>query len=227
MRQRLGLLGVYLRGEAWAVAGVAALLVVSQLVPLAGPLLVRGFVDDARAGAGLSLLVGLAGAYLGVAVMSQALSVGATWAGTGLAWRICDRIRTDAAAHVLGLDYAWLSRQTPGELIQRADDDVTAMSEFYSQVVLQVVAGALLLIGVVAIVWAQSWLSGAVLAGFVVVAGLVMQRAQAATVPSGVQDRRATAELMGMIEERLAGAEDLRTNGGGPHSIHRFQEVSA
>ena len=216
-----------MRGEERAIASVAILLVTSQVIPLAGPLLVRAFVDDARSGTGVARLLALAGGYLGVALVSQGLSVATTWAGTGLAWRVCDRIRADVAAHLLTLDYAWLSRRPPGELIQRADDDITAMSEFYSQVVLQVVAGALLLIGVVVIVWAQSWLTGAVLAGFVLVAGVIMQRAQSASVPSGVADRRATAELMGTIEERLSGVEDLRANGGGMHGMRRFHEVSA
>ena len=224
---RLGLMGSYLRGEARPVVGVAAVLVVSQVVPLAGPLLVKSFVDRARAGAGAAELVVIAGAYLGVALVSQALAVAATWLGTALAWRVCDRIRADVASHLLALDYAWLSRRTPGELIQRADDDITGMSQFYSQVVLQVVAGLMLMVGVVAIVWTQSWLAGVVLAAFVMVAVVVMHRAQAASVPSGVADRQATAELLGAVEERLAGLDDLRANGGGEHARRRFHEQSA
>lgn len=221
------MMGSYLRGEARPVVGVAAVLVVSQVVPLAGPLLVKSFVDRARAGAGAAGLVVLAGAYLGVALASQGLAVAATWLGTRLAWRVCDRIRADVAAHLLSLDYAWLSRRTPGELIQRADDDITGMSQFYAQVVLQVVAGLMLMVGVVAVVWSQSWLAGIVLAAFVVVAIVVMHRAQAASVPSGVADRQATAELLGAVEERLAGLDDLRANGGGEHARRRFHEQSA
>src|SRR5437763_11246426 len=160
----------YLRDDARRVAAVSVLLVVSQVVPLAGPLLLKKFVDDAAGGARLANLVTIAIAYLATALATQALAVVVTWAGTALAWRITDRMRADLARHVLSLDFGWLSRRSPGELIERVDDDITSMSEFYSQVALNVIAGVLLLAGVIVIVWMQDWRAGLVLLAFAVVA---------------------------------------------------------
>ena len=74
-------------------------------MPLAEPLLLKGFVDRATAGEALAVLVGIALAYIGVALVAQVLSVVVSRAGTILAWRVTDRMRSDVATHVLSLDH--------------------------------------------------------------------------------------------------------------------------
>ena len=217
----------YLRDERGRAFGLAVLLVVSQAVPLGGPLIIKRFVDRATAGALLAELVTLAVLYLVVAVVAQGASVVVTWAGTQLAWRVTDRIRADAARHALSLDLAWHGQHNPGELIERIDGDITKMSEFYARVVLQVVAAGLLLVGVLVIVWAQDWRAGAIVTAFVAVAVTVVRRVHDLAVPAATVERAASADLFGGIEERAAGLEDLRANGGAPHVLTRFQEASA
>ena len=221
------LLGAYLRAERGRASAVAVLLVVSQLIPLGGPLIIKRFVDRAAAGANLAELVRLAAAYLVVAVVAQALAVVVTWAGTRLAWRVTDRIRADAVRHALSLDLSWHGRHSPGELIERVDGDITKMSEFYSRVVLQVLAAGLLLAGVLVVVWFQDWRAGAIVTLFVLVAIDVVRRVHDYAVPAATAERAASAELFGGVEERAAGLEDLRANGGAPHVLARFQEHSA
>jgi len=45
-------------------------------------------------------------------------------------------------------------------------------------------------------------------------------------VPVYTAERESQAKLYGLIEERLLGLEDIRTNGGGGYAMHRFYEVS-
>ena len=209
------LLASYLREERSRAVGLAILLLASQLVPLAEPLLLKGFVDRATAGEALVVLVGIALAYIGVALVAQALAVVVSRAGTILAWRVTDRMRSDVATHVLSLDHGWLARHNPGELIERVDGDITGISEFYSQVVLQVVAAGILLVGVLVLVTAQDWRAGLVFAVFAVLALVVLRRSRDHAVPAATAHREASADLFGSIEERLAGLEDVRANGGG------------
>jgi ATP-binding cassette, subfamily B, bacterial len=221
------LLARYLREERSRAVGLAILLLVSQLVPLAEPLLLKGFVDRATAGDSLAILVGIALAYIAVALVAQVLSVVVSRSGTVLAWRVTDRMRADVAAHVLSLDHAWLSRHSPGQLIERVDGDITGISEYYSQVVLQVVAAAILLVGVLVLVAVQDVWAGVVFALFALLALVVLRRSRDHAVPAATAHREASAELFGSVEERLAGLEDVRANGGGEHSMRRFHEVSA
>jgi ABC-type multidrug transport system fused ATPase/permease subunit len=221
------LLSSYLRDERSRALGLALLLLVSQLVPLAEPLLLKGFVDRATAGDPLAVLVAIAIAYIVVALVAQVLSVVVSRSGTVLAWRVTNRMRADVATHVLGLDHAWLSRLSPGQLIERVDGDITGISEYYSQVVLQVVAAAILLVGVLVLVSVQDIWAGVVFAAFSVVALVVLRRSRDHAVPAATAQREASAELFGSIEERLAGLDDVRANGGGDHAMRRFHEVSA
>ena len=41
-------------------------------------------------------------------------------------------------------------------------------------------------------------------------------------MPSTKLEREASAQHYGFIEERLAGLEDIRANGGGEHAMRRF-----
>src|SRR5262249_55141622 len=144
-----------------------------------------------------------------------------------LAWRVTDRMRADVAAHVLSLDHAWLTRHSPGQLIERADADITGISEYYSQVVLQVVAASILLVGVLVLVAVQDVWAGGIFAACALLGLTVLRKSRDHAVPAATAQRETSADLFGSIEERLAGLDDVRANGGGDHALRRFFEVSS
>jgi ATP-binding cassette subfamily B protein/ATP-binding cassette subfamily C protein len=112
-------------------------------------------------------------------------------------------------------------------MIERVDGDVVAVADFVVAFLLDVVASALLLAGVVVVVFGVDWRIGCALLGYCLLIGWGMARAQRLAVPAAARSRAASARLFGMLEERLAGAEDLRANGAGEHTVRRFHQVSA
>src|SRR5688500_11852462 len=128
--QAPGLWRVYLRPYRARSAVLAAVLVVATTLPLAGPQLVRRFVDEASGGAPNTTLVSIAAGYLVVALATQAAQVYLTWASGRLAWTATDRMREDLTEHVLGLDMSFHGQHTAGELIDRVDGDVSRLAEF-------------------------------------------------------------------------------------------------
>ncbi|NUW41793.1 ABC transporter ATP-binding protein [Nonomuraea rhodomycinica] len=204
-------------------AAVAAMTV----LPLAGPQLTRRFVDDAIAGAGTGRLTLIALAALAAAVAGQAARLAAARLAGRLAWDGTDRLRERLAAHALGLDMDFHGRHTPGELIERVDGDVAAVSGFVVAFLMDVVAGALLLAGVLGVVLAADPRLGCALLAYCVLIGLATTRAQRLAVPSAAAARAAGARLYGEMEERIAGAEDLRANGAGEHVVTRFLGTAA
>ncbi|GGS76346.1 helicase [Planobispora rosea] len=216
----------------WPGPGPAVLLAlaiaVTTALPLAAPQLTRRFVDDAAAGAGTDRLTLIALGYLGLAVAGQAARILTAWLAARLAWTGTDRLRERLAGHALGLDMAFHGRHTPGEMIERVDGDVAAVAGFVVAFLLDVVAGVLLLCGVIAVVTATVDPGvGAVLLAYCALIGLGMVRAQRLAVPSATRAREMNAALSGYLEERLAGAEDLRANGAGEHAVRRFHQLSA
>ncbi|MFB4280116.1 ABC transporter ATP-binding protein [Nonomuraea sp. MTCD27] len=210
-----------------ATAGLAAAIAAATALPLAAPQITRRFVDDAIAGAGIRHLTLIALGYLALAVAGQAARMVTAWLASRLAWDGTNRLRERLAQHALGLDLDFHGRHTPGELIERVDGDVVAVADFVVAFVLDVVASALLLAGVVVVVFGVDWRIGCALLAYCLLIGYGMARAQRLAVPSAARSRAAGAALFGTLEERLAGAEDIRANGAGEHVVRRFHQVSA
>ncbi|MFI7107929.1 ABC transporter ATP-binding protein [Nonomuraea sp. NPDC050227] len=215
----------HLRPAPRAALALGAATAAATALPLAAPHVTRRFVDDAAGGAGLRHLIVIALAYLALAAAGQAARMAAAWLAGRLAWDGTNRLREHLAGHVLGLDLAFHARHSPGELIERVDGDVAAVAEFVVAFVLDVVAG-LLLAGVLAVVFTVDWRLGAALLAYCLLTGLAMTGAQRLAVPSATRSREASAALYGHLEERLAGAEDLRANGAGGHALGRFHQVA-
>ncbi|MER6513491.1 ABC transporter ATP-binding protein [Nonomuraea sp. NPDC001636] len=216
----------HLRPAPRAALALGAATAAATALPLAAPHVTRRFVDDAAGGAGLRHLIVIALGYLALAAAGQAARMAAAWLAGRLAWDGTNRLREHLAGHVLGLDLAFHARHSPGELIERVDGDVAAVAEFVVAFVLDVVAGLLLLAGVLAVVFTVDWRLGAALLAYCLLTGLAMTGAQRLAVPSATRSRQASAALYGHLEERLAGAEDLRANGAGRHALGRFHQVA-
>jgi ABC-type multidrug transport system fused ATPase/permease subunit len=208
-------------------SALALALAVGTALPLLAPQLTKRFVDDAVAGEPLSTLLILAGLYLAVAVAAQAATVVTAWLASRVAWDGTNRIRERLADHAVRLDMAFHGRHTPGEMIERVDGDVVALSEFIVAFLLDVVASGLLLVGAVVLVSVEDLRIGAAIIVYVVVATLVLSRVQRRAIPAVTGFREAMAQLFGSLEERLAAAEDIRANGAGHHVVNRFHESAA
>ncbi len=220
-------LAALLRPDAMRWGWVGALVATSAGLALAGPLVVRAIVDQAKAGATTSELVRLAGLFLAIAVGAQLLTVAFTWSATVTAWHTTNEIRMQLAAHVLGLDHEFHRKHTPGELIQRVDGDVTSVSDFLGQVVPRVVGAAAMVVGMIGVLAVVDWRLAVGAAVYVVLSALLIVKGRHRAVGEASDEMGAYAKLYGGIEERLTAAEDLRANGAGAHAMWRFIGESA
>lgn len=225
VRDYRSLLRQYLSPQWLRVCLLAVLLLGSIALQLVNPQIMRSFLDTAQSGGAMALLVRLALLFLGIAVVQQAISVAATYVSENVGWTATNALRADLAAHCLHLDLTFQSAHTPGEMIERVDGDATALTDFFSQFIIQVVGNALLLAGILAMLFRIDWRVGAALTLFAAVALFLMARFHDLAVPHWKEQRRSSAELFGFLEERLAGTEDIRANGGEPYAMRRFVEL--
>ena len=65
-------------------------------------------------------------------------------------------MRTELTDHVLNLDMGFHKKRTPGELIERIDGDVTALTNFFSAFVIKVGGNVTLLLGVLVLLWIEN-----------------------------------------------------------------------
>jgi ATP-binding cassette subfamily B protein len=110
-------------------------------------------------------------------------------------------------------------------MIERIDGDVTALSNFFSTFVIQIVGNALLLLGISVILFRVNLWVGLTITVFMLAVLFVLGHYRNIAVPHWKAERQASAELFGFLEERLAGAEDIRANGGRIYVMERFYQL--
>ena len=224
---RWRLIAILTQGRLPQVIGLIALLLISSALPLAGPQLLRVFIDNVVHGRPWSALVTIAGAFLVVSLADQLLGVVVGYVSTHVAWVATNTLREEVAHHALGLDLTFHESHPPGEMIERVDGDVSKIALFMSTFVVQVVGSTLTLVGALVVVFVEDWRIGAGMACFVALSAVAIARMRDFAVPRATERRAASAALFGEVEERLTGAEDLRANGGGAYAVRRFQAALA
>ncbi len=226
LRRYTKLLGHYLRPQWRTAVLMAILLLVSIGLQLLVPQIIRFFIDTAQAGGSLESLTRAAFLFLGVAVATQLLSAAATYYAADVGWTATNAMREDLARHCLGLDMSFHTARTPGELIERIDGDVTALSNFFSQFSVRVLGGALMLVGILVILWLESPPVGIALTLFTLAVFVALFLTRNVAVAATKDEREANAQLFGFVEERLTGLDDLRANGGGDYAMQSFVRVA-
>jgi ATP-binding cassette subfamily B protein/ATP-binding cassette subfamily C protein len=204
---------------------LAVLLLSGIALQLVSPLILRYFIDTARAG-GSSMALTIAGIlFIGSALVQQVLSVTATYFSQQVAWSSTNSLRHDLAAHCLELDMGFHNTHTPGEMIERIDGDVTLLANFLSEFMIQIVGSILLVIGVLFMLFRLDWRLGLSLTLFTILVLAVMARLRGLSTPHWISGRQATAEMSGFLEERLAGTEDIRTNRATDYVLRQFYQI--
>lgn len=215
-------LGALLRPDTWRWVGLGALVAAASALTIAGPLIIRRLIDEATAGATSAQIARLAGIFLGVAVLTQLVSVLVAWLATVSAWRTTNALRLRMTRHVLDLDHEFHRTHTPGELIQRVDGDVTSVSDFLGRVVTRAAGAVFLVGGMIVVLTVLDWRLGLGMVVYVAVALAIVVRSRHRAVEESSDEMGALGRLYGGIEERLTATEDLRANGAADHVAWRF-----
>src|SRR5439155_11594847 len=133
---------------------------------LANPQIAKTFIDQAQAGQPFERLVRIAIFFLGVAFFTQVATVLETYVAEDLGWRTTNALRADLTRHVLSLDGSFHAEHGAGELIERIEGDVSAIADFFSRFVLQILGSAVFLVGVLGVRILADWRVGCLLSAF-------------------------------------------------------------
>jgi len=206
------------------VTALAGLLLTGISLELIAPQIVRSFIDRAQAGEPFDRLVSIALLFIGVALLTHAVTVAGTYVAENLGWRTTNALRADLARHVLELDASFHAEHGAGELIERIDGDVSAIAGFFARFVVQVLGSAVFLLGVLVLLYREDWRVGALLTLFALAALAFMTRGGGFVGVRALAARQATAGLIGYLEERLTGLPDLKTSGADAYAMRRLHE---
>jgi ATP-binding cassette subfamily B protein/ATP-binding cassette subfamily C protein len=225
VKRYLALLATYLKPQWGRTLLMGVLLLVNVGLQLLGPQIVRLFIDTILAG-GLSTTLALYALFLViVTLVDEGVSVALTYLSESVAWTATNQMRADLVAHCLSLDMGFHKAHTAGEMIERIDGDVDALSNFFSQFVISLLTNVVLLLGVLIAVSFADWHAGFVLTAFALTALLALIRLRRYANPLWATSRQLEAKYFGFLGEHLSATEDMRANGAMGYVMQRFYQV--
>ncbi len=225
LKQYSTLLGHYLKPQQGRVVVLAIALLGSIGLQILNPQILGYFIDTAVSGGTQQKLFIAALLFIGVALLTQILTVTATYLGETVAWIATNTLRFDLAKHCLNLDLSFHKSHTPGELLERVDGDVNLLSRFFSQMIIHVFGNGVLLLGILIILFFENPLAGTSLTLFSAIALSLLLGLQSFAIAPWAEYRQMSAEFFGFLGEHLAGREDIRANGAVSYVMRRFHEI--
>ena len=210
IREYWSLLSAYLKPQRLQVLGLALILFIGIGLQLYTPSLLRDFIDMALAGGSYDALVQKAIVFFVLVLVTQVATTVATYMSERVAWTATNLLRVDLAEHCLRLDMSFHQKYSAGTLIERVEGDVDALSNFFSQFIVRILANIILIIGVLVMLFREDWRAGVGLTIFASLAIYAMLRVRTIGVPRWVALRQKNAEAFGFLGETLHGTEDIR-----------------
>ncbi len=225
-RQYAALLSQYLKPQWFRVTLLSIFMFTGISLGLVNPQILRYFIDTAETGGALRDLFIAGGIFIAIGFLGQIVTLVSSYLGQDVAWRGTNQMRENLADHCLHLDMSFHHDHTPGEMVERIDGDTTALANFFSEFILQVIGSMVFLAGVLVLVTREDWRIGAALTVFVIIAIWIYNLTRNVAVPIYTAEREGYSRLFGFLEERLTGIEDFRTNGGVGYTMDRFYDVN-
>lgn len=219
------MLATYIR-PLWRPAALMAALLLSGIgISLAGPQIMRAFIDTAERGGPPEALTWAALLFVGAGLLGQAVRVGATALSEHVGWAATNRLRADLLRHVAALDPRFHRHNPPGALMERVDGDPTALANFFSEFVVALLGNGLLLLGTLAMLWREDWRAGAAVSLYALLALATLRAIQRFGAGRWQAALQSEADLAAFLEERLRATEDIRASGAERHILRQLDAL--
>jgi ABC-type multidrug transport system fused ATPase/permease subunit len=225
LQQYWNLLVEYLKPQKGRVIKFAIALLISIGLQILNPQILRYFIDTSVSGGDRQNLFLAAFLFLGVALVTQSMTIAATFYGENVAWTATNALRADLVEHCLRLDLSFHKYRNPGELVERIDGDVQKLSEFFSKFTIHILGNLLMMLGVIVVLFAEDWRAGLAISLFALTALSTLIRLRTIAVFHWGSYRQFSAEFFGFLGEQLIGMEDIRANGAKNYVMHRFYKI--
>ncbi|MFY1594300.1 ABC transporter ATP-binding protein [Micromonospora sp. WMMD737] len=211
-----------------ALATVTAIIVVSSVLAMASPFLLRAVIDRALPERDLPLLVWLVAGMVAVAAVTSVLGVLQTWISTRVGQQVMHRLRTDVFTHLQRQSLAFFTRTRTGEVQSRITNDIGGMQSVVTSTATSIAANLTTVVATAAAMVALSWRLS--LVSLVVLPPAIWLTRRVAHLRREItaQRQRELADLNVTVEEGLSvsGVHLAKTLGTGPALAARFAASS-
>ena len=207
---------------------VVALIVVSSVIGLAQPFLVKHVIDTALPQGDTTLLMLCVAAMVLVAIASAAIGVAQTLISTEVGQRVMHRLRTDLFGHLQRQSLDFFTRTRGGEVQSRLVNDIGSMQSVVTSTATSIASNVTVVAGTVVAMMALNWRLA--LISLVVLPPAVWTTRKVAQMRYAVTSQRQAkmADLHVQVEEGLSvsGVLLTKTLGAAPALASRFEQTS-
>jgi ATP-binding cassette subfamily B protein len=221
-------IGALFHGHRRHLAVVVAVIVISSVVAMASPFLLREVIDVALPTGDLTLLSWLVAGMVAVAAATSGLGVVQTYISTTIGQRVMHRLRTEVFSHLQRQSVGFFTRTRTGEVQSRITNDIGGMQQVVTStagsVASNVTTVVATLVAMAALSWQLTLVSLVALPPAIYWTRRVARMRQAITA----QRQRELAELNVIIDEGLSisGIQLSKTMGAGQAQVDRFASSS-
>jgi ATP-binding cassette, subfamily B, bacterial len=225
IKKYIKLLSKYLKQSKLPLVLLAVIMGLSILIQLINPQIVSSFINGVEKDKPMKTLFIAAGIYILAAILQQLLAVASTYLSQNIGWKATNSLRLDLVRHCLGLDMTFYKEHRSGEIVERIDGDVTALFNFFSKLVVDLLNNILLVVGIVLILLFQNFTIGVSFILFLIIAFTVLIKTQGGASHNFEKEREITAGFYGFLGEHLGSTEDIRANGAVNYVMNRFYKL--
>jgi ATP-binding cassette subfamily B protein len=141
----------------WLLSVFLSIVVVSAVIGAAGPLLYKEIINKGIVGQRTGLVIGLAIAVAGLAIIDAALSFIGNYVSARVGEGLIFELRTKVFSHVQRQPLAFFTRTRTGALVSRLNNDVIGAQEAFTDVLSNVVGNLISVALVLAAMFVLSW----------------------------------------------------------------------
>jgi ATP-binding cassette, subfamily B, bacterial len=221
-------IGSLFTAHRWSLATVVLIIVLSSVLAMASPFLLRAVIDDALPHADVRLLVWLVLGMVAVAAVTSVLGVVQTWISTAVGQKVMHRLRVDVFTHLQRQSIGFFTRTRTGEVQSRITNDIGGMEAVVTSTATSIAANLTTAIATMVAMAALSWQLSLVSLVVLPPAILLSRRVARMRREITAQRQRELADLNVTIEEGLSisGVQLAKTMGTAPALISRFTASS-
>ena len=140
-----------------ALITVAGIILISAVLQVAAPLLIRQIIDDAIPNADRRLLVWLTGGMIGIAAISGGLSLGTNYLNTRTGLTVMEDLRLAVYSHLQRLPLSFFTSTRTGDLQTRISSDVASTQLMLTDTLGVLISNSVIVIASVVAMLVISW----------------------------------------------------------------------
>lgn len=207
---------------------VTGIIVVTSVVSLAQPFLVKAVIDTALPQGDTRLLAWCVVGMIAVAAVTGLLGVSQAWLATSVGQRVMHQLRTDVFGHLQAQSLDFFKRTRGGEIQSRLTNDIAGMRAVVTNTATSIASNLTTVIATAAAMITLNWRLSLLTA--VVLPPAVWSTRRVALVRKALtgERQRQLAELQSQVEESLSisGAQLAKTLGIGARRLSDFERNS-